>query len=164
MLFIIAIDPLQRIIDQAATQGLLQPVLPTKANLRCSLYADDAALFAHPSPVEIDRLQKNLLLFGECSGLKVNMNKTEIFPIRLQPEIVNNIVRNFPGKISTFPGRYLGLPLHTRKLRKIEVQPLVDKIGARLPGWKGKFLSSAGRETLVKTVLSSLPIYHLTVF
>jgi hypothetical protein len=120
--------------------------------------------FAHPSPVEIDRLQKNLLLFGECSGLKVNMNKTEIFPIRLQPEMVNNIVQNFPGKISTFPGRYLGLPLHTRKLRKIEVQPLVDKIGARLPGWKGKFLSSARRETLVKTVLSSLPIYHLTVF
>ena len=58
----------------------------------------------------------------------------------------------------------MGLPLHIRKLRKIEVQPLVDKIGARLPGWKGKFLSSAGRETLVKTVLSSLPIYHLTVF
>jgi hypothetical protein len=89
-------------IGQAS--GLLQPVLPAKANLRCSLYADDAALFAHPSPVEMDRLQKILLLFGECSELKVNMNKTEIFPIRLQPEMVNNIVRNLPGKISTFPG------------------------------------------------------------
>ena len=37
LLFIIAIDPLQRIIDQAATQGLLQPVLPTMANLRCAM-------------------------------------------------------------------------------------------------------------------------------
>jgi hypothetical protein len=44
------------------------------------------------------------------------------------------------------------------------VQPLIDKIGARLAGWKGKLLSKAGRETLVKTVLSSEPIYHLTVF
>ena len=44
------------------------------------------------------------------------------------------------------------------------MQPLIDKIGARLPGWKGKFLSSSGKEILVKTVLSSLPIYHLTVF
>jgi hypothetical protein len=78
--------------------------------------------------------------------------------------MVNNIMRNFLGKLSMFPGRYLGLPLHTRKLRKLEVQPLVDKIGARLPDWIGKFLSSTGRETLVKTVLSSLPIYHLTVF
>jgi hypothetical protein len=40
----------------------------------------------------------------------------------------------------------------------------LDKIGDRLPGWKGKFLSTSGRETLVKTVLSSQPIYHLTVF
>jgi hypothetical protein len=58
----------------------------------------------------------------------------------------------------------LGLPLHTRKLRRIEVQPLIDNISARLVDWKGKLLSKAGRETLVKIVLSSQPIYHLTVF
>lgn len=92
------------------------------------------------------------------------MTKTKIFPIRLQPNMIQNIIQNFPGKISSFPGKYLGLPLHTRKLRKIEVQPLIDKQGARLQWWKGKFLSSSGRETLVKIVLSSLPIYHLTVF
>jgi hypothetical protein len=92
------------------------------------------------------------------------MSKTEIFPIRMQASMMHTIVQNFLGKIGAFPGKYLGLPLHTRKLRKIEVQPLIDKIGARLPGWEGKFLSSSGRETLVKTVLSSLPIYHLTVF
>ena len=44
------------------------------------------------------------------------------------------------------------------------MQPLVDKIRARLPRWKGKLLSKAGRLTLVNTVLSSQPIYHLTVF
>ena len=45
MLFILAIDPLQRIIDLAAQKGFLQPVLPRSANLRYSLYADDAANF-----------------------------------------------------------------------------------------------------------------------
>lgn len=49
LLFIIGIDLLQRIIEQAAEQGLLQPVLPRQAKLRCSLYADDVALFANPS-------------------------------------------------------------------------------------------------------------------
>ena len=78
--------------------------------------------------------------------------------------MVSQILQNFPGKLCKFPGKYLGLPLHTRKLRKIEVQPLLDKIGAKLPGWKGKIMSSVGRETLVKTVLSSQPIYHMTVF
>ena len=74
------------------------------------------------------------------------------------------MIQNFPGKICNFPGKYLGLPLHIRKLRKVEVQPLIDKIGARLLGRKGRFLSTAGRETLVKTVLSSQPVYHLTAF
>jgi hypothetical protein len=137
---------------------LFHPVLPKAANLRCSFYADDAALFANPSPMELSNLQKILHFFGECSGLQVNMSKTEIYPIRLQPDAIQSIIQNFSGKICTFPGKYLGLPLHTRRLRKIEVQPLIDKIAARLPGWKGKFLSSSGRETLVKTVLSSLPI------
>jgi retron-type reverse transcriptase len=63
LLFIIAIDPLQRIIEKAAQHGLLQPVLPKQAKLRCSLYADDAALFANPLPAELDRLQKNPSVF-----------------------------------------------------------------------------------------------------
>jgi hypothetical protein len=49
-------------------------------------------------------------------------------------------------------------------MRRVEVQPLIDKIGARLLGWKERFLSTASRETLVKTVLSSQSIYHMTVF
>lgn len=46
----------------------------------------------------------------------------------------------------------------------MDVQPLLDKIGGRIPGWKGKLLSMARRETLVKALLTSQPIYQLTVF
>ena len=45
LLFILAIDPLQRIIEVAAQKGILKQILPKPANLRCSLYADDAAIF-----------------------------------------------------------------------------------------------------------------------
>lgn len=164
LLFILAIDPLQRIIEKAANEGLLSPVLPKAARLRCSLYADDAAIFAAPTAVEMERLQKILNFFGTCSGLRVSMAKTEIYPIRLESTAVQSIIQNFPGKVCSFLGKYLGLPLHLRKLRKIDVQPLLDKIGAKLPTWKGRFLSLAGRETLVKTVLTSQPIYHMTAF
>ena len=164
LLFILAIDPLQRIIETAAQRGILKPVLPKAVILRCSLYADDAAIFVDLSDTEIDHLYKILNFFGECSRLKINISKTEIYPIRLNDTVVNQLLRNFPGKTCKFPRKYLGLPLHVRKLRKVEVQPLLDKIGARLPGWKGRFLSTSGRETLVKTVLSSQPIYHMTAF
>jgi hypothetical protein len=164
MLFILAIDPLQRIIQVAADKGILSPVLPKAATLRCSLYADDAAVFAAPTSLDIEHLHRILNFFGECSGLKINMSKTEIYPIRLPSETVMQLLPNFPGKVCNFPGKYLGLPLHVRRLRKIDVQPLLEKIGARIPGWKGRFLTTAGRETLVKTVLSAQPIYHMTAF
>lgn len=164
LLFILAIDPLQRIIEMVAQKGVLKPILPKLAQLRCSLYVDDAAIFSDPSPTELQRLHNILTFFGECSGLKINIPKTEIYPIRVDTATVPHLIQNFPGKICKFPGKYLGLPLHIRKLQRIEVQPLIDKIGAQLPGWKGKLMSTSGRETLVKIVLSSQPIYHMTVF
>jgi hypothetical protein len=80
-LFILAIDPLQRIIDIAAQKGFLQPVLPRLANLRCSLYADDVAIFLAPTATDLMNLHRILQIFGQCSGLSVNMAKIEIFPI-----------------------------------------------------------------------------------
>jgi hypothetical protein len=44
-LFILAMDPLHRMIERAADAGLLGQVLPREAKLQCSLYADDAGVF-----------------------------------------------------------------------------------------------------------------------
>lgn len=63
-----------------------------------------------------------------------------------------------------FPIKYLGLPLTHRKLRRVDYQTLVNKVAGRLAGWQGRFLSIAGWTTLVKSVLTSIPIYFLTTF
>jgi hypothetical protein len=88
-------------------------------------------------------------------GAQNNHFKDRDIPYPL--DVIKHLLCNFPGKICKFPSKYLGLPLHVRKLRKIEVQPLIDKIGLKLPGWKGRLLSTAGRESLVKTVLTAQP-------
>lgn len=69
---------------------------------------------------------------------------------------------SFPGTLKTFPCRYLGLPLHFRKLRKVDFLLLIEKIGSRLPGWKGCYFTSEGRRILVQSVLSTMPTYHLS--
>jgi hypothetical protein len=42
------------------------------------------------------------------------------------------------------------------------MQPLIDKIAAKLPGWMGKNIMRPGRITLAKTVLMATAVYHAT--
>ena len=109
LLFILAIDLLQRIIELAAQKGV-KLVLPKAASLRCSLYADDVAFFADPTTSELNCLHKILLFFRKCSGLKINISKMELFPRRLENSMVTQLIQNFPRKISKFPGKYLVPP------------------------------------------------------
>jgi hypothetical protein len=76
----------------------------------------------------------------------------------------NQILEGFPVPLRDFPYRYLGLPLHPKKLRKIDFLPLIEKVGGKLPSWKGKLMSKAASAQLVKSVLTAVVTYHTTVF
>lgn len=159
MLFILAMEPLHKLFEKAEAHGFLS-TLQRQRRFRCSLYADDVALFLKPKREEMLVLRRILSAFADVSDLHTNMDKTEIYPISCNEVDLEDCLSIFPGKVSTFPCKYLGIPIHTRKLRKIDLQPLVDKVGLRIPGWKGRFFTSAGREILVKNTLSSTPIFH----
>jgi hypothetical protein len=60
-----------------------------------------------------------------------------------------------------FPCKYLGLPLSIKKLPRSVFLDLIDKVDDKLPGWKAALINPAGRATLVKFVLTAVPIYHL---
>jgi hypothetical protein len=164
MLFILAMDPLQRLLDMATHHGVLTTLPLTAARWRTSMYADDAAIFINPLREDLEAITAILHEFGIVSGLHINMQKSSVHPIRCQDIDLDHVLASFTGTKASFPCRYLGLQLHMRSLQKVHVQPLIERIGQRLPGWKGKMLNRAGRHTLVTTVLSSMPTYHLTVF
>jgi hypothetical protein len=60
-------------------------------------------------------------------------------------------------KQGKLPCTYLGLPLWIGRVRREDEQVLVDKVA-------GKLLNKSGRLTLVNSVLSSVVLYHMTVF
>ena len=128
------------------------------------MYADDAAIFLRPIKEEVAKVQEILTAFGQVSGLLTNTTKSAVYPICCENIDVDETMENFRCPVKSFPCTYLGLPLHTRQLRRVDVQPLIDKVAARLPAWNGKLLNRAGRLILVRTVLSSIPTYFLTVF
>ena len=75
----------------------------------------------------------------------------------------NSFARPFCCKIDHFPFKYLGVPLHNAKLRREDIQPVVVKVMNRVAGWKGKLFSSVGKLTLLRSCLTSIPIYLLSV-
>jgi hypothetical protein len=55
-LFILAIDALHRILEQATVDGTLSPLRGREARLRLSLYADDVVIFLNPVQEEVTAL------------------------------------------------------------------------------------------------------------
>ena len=68
----------------------------------------------------------------------------------------------FPAKIATLPGRYLGLPLHFRRLKGVDLQSFIDRFAGRLPGWKGKLLNKPGRVAVAQSVPTAMATFHIT--
>jgi len=134
MLFILAMDPLQRLLDMATQHGALTALPLPAARWRTSMYADDVAIFINPLKEDLEATTAILHAFGSVSGLHINMHKSSVHPIRCQNIDLNHVLASFTGTRASFPCRYLGLQLHTRSFQKINVQPLIEHIGQRLPG------------------------------
>jgi hypothetical protein len=65
----------------------------------------------------------------------------------------------FPCQQVEFPITYLGMPLSTGTLPRSVWQRLIDRIANKLPVWKGAQMNMAGRLALIKSTLSTMPIY-----
>jgi hypothetical protein len=162
LLFVLAIDPLSHILEAATTHGLLHKLRGWGTILRTSFYADDAAVFVAPIKQDIQNLATILHNFGEVTGLCTNFLKSSVVPIKCGNIDLDDILEDIPTTRASFPLRYLGLPLSVWSLCRRDFQHLEDKCTGKLPPWIGKFTTMAVRPSLVKSVLSSIAIYHLT--
>lgn len=97
------------------------------------------------------------------SRLKINLQKSEIIPIGSM-EDVDRVVVLFGCKVRRFPTSYLGLPLGAPQ-RSIGVWDVIEeRFKRKLAAWKKQYLSTRGRLVLIKSTLSSLPIYFMWLF
>ena len=59
---------------------------------------------------------------------------------------------------------YLGMPLRAHFKGKFVWNPILEKMERRFSGWKKLYILKGGRLTLLKSTLSSLPTYYLSLF
>lgn len=100
--------------------------------------------------------------FCDFSGAKVSVEKTRLYCSRNMNHIVKNDISDMSGfKLIGDLSKYLGIPLHHSRVSSSTYNFILEKVRKRLGTWKINKLSLAGRATLVKSVLNSIPIYYM---
>ena len=127
-------------------------------------FADDTLLIGEKSWQNVQSMRAVLLIFEQLSGLRVNFHKSLLTGINVSASWLSEAALLMNCRVGAFPFVYLGLPIGGDP-RKLDFwRPILNSIKPRLSNWKSKFLSFGGRLILLKSVLSSLPVYFLSFF
>ena len=167
-LFVLVMEALSRLMDKAVHENLGEGFAVNNHNrpeLKIShlLFANDTLIFCGAERDQLLHLKGVLMCFEAVSGLHINLGKSEIVPVGTVQGI-HDLAQVIGGRITTLPMKYLGLPLGARYKTKEIWNPILEKMERHLAGWKRLYLSKGGRLTLIKSTLSSLPTYFLSLF
>ncbi|GJZ48060.1 RNA-directed DNA polymerase, eukaryota [Tanacetum coccineum] len=164
-LFILIMESLhlsfQRVVDEGLFHGIK---LHDTVNISHLFYADDAVFVGQWSDRNISTLTYVLECFYLASGLKINMSKSKIMGIHVNNDNVNRAAENLGCLVLKAPFMYLGSTVGGDMHRLSRWKDTIDRVRRRLSKWKMKMLSIGGRLTLVKSVLGSMPIFHMSLF
>ncbi|GKV01533.1 hypothetical protein SLEP1_g14082 [Rubroshorea leprosula] len=133
-LFLIVVEGLNGIISSAASLGLF-------------------------NGIEIGIMR----IFEMVSGLKINFGKSLLMGINVSEEWMTRMFCILNCKQGNLPCKYLGMPIGGKRRCIAMWRPMIDSFKKKLASWKNRFISLGGRITLLNSVLSSLPVFAMSV-
>lgn len=161
LLFVLAADLLQSILNKATQLGHLKLPIPAPSpHFPIIQYADDTLIVLEASAPQLFFLRGILQSFSDSTGLRVNYSKSMMVPINLNNERLVHLARTFGCQTGSFPFTYLGLPMGLTKPKVDDFLPLISKCEKRL-SFISPFLNQAGRLELTNSVLTALPTYTI---
>nr|GEX70281.1 RNA-directed DNA polymerase, eukaryota, reverse transcriptase zinc-binding domain protein [Tanacetum cinerariifolium] len=99
-----------------------------------------------------------------ASGLRMNLHKSKLIGISVKDGVVSRAAIKMGCSTLKTPFTYLGIKVGGSMARIRSWDEIVDKVKSQLSKWKKNTLSIGGRMTLLKSVLSSTPIYYMYMF
>lgn len=90
-------------------------------------YGDDTLLFLKNNLEKAMNLKWPLVLFEKMSSMKINYDNSDLLSIGLDLQEENHMTNLFCCKQQKVPLKYLGVPLYFSKLRREDLQHVVDK-------------------------------------
>ena len=162
-LFLLAMQVLSSLFRKAEECSEIDPIACGSVTVSHIIFTDDVMIFLQVDKKNARNLKRILDQFSSLSGMNINYGKSAIFyggSVQHRSQISSHL-RLSQGEL---PIRYLGFPLISKRLSVGACSPLIQAIMQRLQSWKARLLSFTGRAELIKSVLSAMHLYWLSVF
>jgi len=165
-LFLIVAERLAGVSRMAEEKKLIDSVEIDRDKVKVNMlqYADDTLFFCEANTKNIFNIKAILQCFELSSGLRVNFLKSRIGGTRVSQFLLRSFAAILNCDMMVSPFVYLGLPVGGSHKQGAFWNGVVEKVQAKLSKWKGKCLSMAGRVCLIKSVLSSIPLFFMSLF
>ncbi|XP_068483362.1 uncharacterized protein [Phaseolus vulgaris] len=165
-LFLIVAEGLTGVSRMAEEKSLIDSLVVGKANVKVNMlqYVDDTLFFCEANTKSVFNIKAILLCFELASGLKVNFLKSRIGGLGLSQSLLQHFAAILNCKVMVTPFVYLGLPVGGSHKRGPFWSEVLERVQGKLSRWRGRCLSLAGRICLIKSVLSSIPLFFMSLF
>ncbi|KAJ4767870.1 RNA-directed DNA polymerase (reverse transcriptase)-related family protein [Rhynchospora pubera] len=164
--FIMAMEMLSRLMSKTQREGNLKGIKLAHSSpvIMHIMYADDLVIFGDAHQREIDTINSLLNHFGKASGLKMNPEKSTFWASRACDQAaVHRVMNNLQASVAEGEDKYLGAVIEGGRSGMKTGKMLLEKMRAKLNGWRAQMLSHVGRMVMIKSVLMSLPVYYMSM-
>ncbi|KAI5335569.1 PREDICTED: reverse mRNAase [Prunus dulcis] len=129
------------------------------------LFANGSLFFARATVKECQVIRAILAQYEQESGQQVNLLKSSVvFSSNIKRPAQLTLAAALGVQQADYHDRYLGMPTLVGRRRSACFSYLKERIMKPLHGWKGKLLSGAGKEILLKAVVQAIPLYSMSCF
>ena len=154
-LFLLCAEGFTSLFAKAENDGKIHGASICKGAPKVSnlLFADDSLLFCRATQNEVEVIFGVLQTYANASGQCINLEKSSVFfSSNTSASQKQDILRVLGVQEVHRFDSYLGLPTLVWRSKYHTFSYLKDRIRKKLQGWKGKLLSRASKEILIKAV------------
>ncbi|XP_026419794.1 uncharacterized protein LOC113315728 [Papaver somniferum] len=165
ILFLMVEDVLSRRITQMVEERKIIPMVNYRGVQPTHIFfIDDVFLFFNGHKRNIQTVMKLLQDYQLSSGQVINQQKSKLFIGGVTDQRKKLLANELQMNVSILPDKYLGVVLKLGRVKSSTVWGVVEMLQNIFASWVGKMLSFMDRLTLVKSILSSILIYNMSVY